>query len=304
MRIGVEHGTESAEFFRGLRAAGDDKSTRVLIDFRECTDISVDACLMLHGEIYRLRAKKGAEMVRSVLPAQASARRRLKVTGLMRAVNGDPRQLEGVSYDPHGSNVVVIETGIALDGGESLGLAKSFAQGLNLNEVDYKPIHSALNDALENISEHAYEGAAQSEERRWWACSIGFPDDPQSFLLAYDLGVTIPATVPRTARKVGERAMESLKRLLKRDDPEGADQTELLRAAFDPAVTRRESGKGGRGLPSMRQLAEQHGGSLTVWSGRAAAWTDDKLLNVKEIAGGVDGTLVLWCVGEKAEAET
>lgn len=302
--IGLGHGAPTLKFFARIRDAADDSSARVVIDLRRCQEIYPDACLILHAELYRLRARKGIDGVRGLLPDDPEACKRLKTVGLLPAFEGAAKQLQKVQYNPNAApaQFIVVETGIALDGGESLGIAKSFARGLNLDDAAYSPIHAALNDALENISEHAYHGASPSEERRWWACTIGAPDEPLSYLLAYDLGVTIPATVPQTAQKGGAPALEALKRFLKGKPVSGASEPDLLLAAFDPAITRRESGKGGRGLPNMRQLADQYpGGELTVWSGKAAAWTDGGELKASASSGELKGTFILWCIRTDAK---
>lgn len=304
--IGLVQRPESLNFFARLRDAADDESVRVVIDLRDSETINAEACLILHAEIYRLRARKGIDGVRGLLPKSKLAKGRLRTVGLLPALEGAPKQLHGIAYnaDTVPAQFIVVDTGIALDGGESLGIAKAFAQGLNLDDDAYSPIHRALNDALENISEHAYEGASASEERRWWACAISPPDEPVSYLLAYDLGVTIPATVPQTAKKGGAAALAALRKLVNREDEEAAEQKDLLLAAFDPTVTRRESGKGGRGLPSMRQLADQYpGGELTVWSGRAVAWTEGGKLIADGLEGDLRGTFVLWCIKTETDDE-
>ena len=300
--LGLEQGTASLKFFNDLRAAGEGSAARVVIDLRRCEKLYVEACLIMHAEAHRIRARKGTDSFRGILPRSQTAQRRLRTMGLIPALAGEARQLQGMGFDANASpaKFVVVETGVTLDGGESQGVAKAFAQGLDLDDVSYKPIHSALNDALENISEHAY---AETDEARWWACAVSPPDEPVSYLLAYDLGVTIPATVPLTAQKVGTVAVAALRRLVQRDDAEAAEHKDLLIAAFDPTVTRRENGAGGRGLPSMRHLADQYpGGELSVWSGRASVWTKEGKLESAPLKGELKGTFVLWCIktGEKA----
>lgn len=289
---------ETYKFLGDIRDAADVEAANVIVDFTNCAFVGVEMMLALHAELYRLRARKGTESVRGVLPTDADVKLTLQRLGLLPALRGEAKQLQGVSYDPNAQvpQSVVVETGIALDGSESLGIARTFAQGLNLDDASYKPIHSALNDALENISEHGYEGADSSEERRWWACAISKPTNPTSYLLAYDLGVTIPATVPRTAQKGGQSAVKALLGILKRETADGAPPEELLLAAFDPSVTRREGGKGGRGLPRMRQLADQYeGGSLAVWSGQAVATTyGDGDITAVKVMGNLRGTFVIW----------
>lgn len=286
---------EATRFIRALRNADSLPSSRVVIDFRRCIYLGAEMMLPLHAEIYRLRAKRGADFIRGWLPHDEKVSAVLRVMQLVPALRGGGRQLPPRPKDGVREEAVVIETGTTLDGSESRRVARAFVRGLNLDDKSYSRVHAALNDALENISEHAYDGAEESEERRWWVCSVGLEHQPDSYLLAYDLGVTIPTTIPQKAVRSGGGYLASILKSLQRASLDGVPQEDLLKAAFDPTVTRRPSGKGGRGLPRMRQLATQYNGVLIVWSGGAMAVCNDKgKLMTARLKEQVPGTFVLW----------
>lgn len=292
---------DTAVFFQKLREASSSTASKIYVDLRACTDIGAEAMLPIHAEVFRLRAIRGADFVSGLMPKNQDVIRNLKVMHLWEVLSGPSGQLP--KHDAETDHLVAIETGTSLDGSESQRVASVFARGLKLDDANYRRVHAALNDALENISEHAYHGADPSEEKRWWVCSMSLPSEPVAYLLAYDLGVTIPRTVPENAVKNGGSYLTSLLERLGGKALADASDESFLKAAFDPTVTRRPTGKGGRGLPRMKHLADQYeGGSLLVWSGRAAAFTSKKggEIKVKSTNECINGTFVLWRIENKS----
>ena len=118
--------------------------------------------------------------------------------------------------------------------------------------------------------------------------------------MACDFGSTIPATVPKTAAKGGEKNIAFLENLLAVG--ETSREQKLLAAAFEEGVTRRPDGKGGFGLGRMASLVHEfENGQLNVFSGSASAIIakTEKLIT-RALPRRFEGTYVLWSLKKEA----
>jgi hypothetical protein len=195
------------------------------------------------------------------------------------------------------TQLFTIKSGTSLDGSITKEVADSFATTLQLTENQKGRVQVALNEALENISEHAYLDTLSlvypAERGRWWIAAMAF--DTNAYLLACDFGVTIPNTVPSRAKERGLANFEALSEFLKKGSK--THDEKLICAAFEDGVTRRENEKGGRGLGRMKDLVEGIvDGSLTIWSGGAVANINSKSKKLETLPLGnrFEGTYVLW----------
>lgn len=272
-----------------------------MIDMRQCVKFSPEIAPLLVAELQRIKFFKGDGFIAGTSPKSAECRRTLHLMGFF-----DALQMHDPLADKEGDDTSIgslIRTGTTLDGEVSKVISDEFGRALDLHDGQKERVLAALNDALENISEHAYFDkellAFPAELGRWWISSIAA--DRRAFLLACDLGSTIPATVPKTAKKRGIANQAALKALL--DMTTATEDEKLLAAAFEDGVTRRPDGKGGRGLGKMRDLVDEfEEGQLTVFSGRAMALFVKGASKVQThpLKGRFDGTYVLWSIGRGA----
>ncbi|MFC3078209.1 hypothetical protein ACFODL_08945 [Phenylobacterium terrae] len=274
-----------------------DQDRRVCLDLRQCQRISPEMAPFLAAEFARLRYLKGAEAITGLSPEDEHARWTLHAMGFFEVLGLlDPRSLE------EGDDTEVIYrivSGTALDGAITKELTDAMGEAMGLPEEAMEPVQKALNEALENISEHAYFDTDRlyfpAEANRWWICGVTLADTKSAYVLACDLGMTIPATIPETAKRRGPLNVAALANFLK--DGGGTQEEKLLAAAFEEGVTRRPDGKGGRGLGKMAQLM---GGfekaSLTVWSGEAAATMSkaSPKVQTERLPLCFPGTYILW----------
>jgi hypothetical protein len=282
------------DFLDQIRHVAFEQSRDLALDLRGCTHFSVEVTPLIAAELQRIRFFRGTHAITGISPSDQDSRRRLHATGFFDFLNLlDPAADEGET-----GALMEIRSGTTLDGEVTLKLAVAFAEALDLEDSQRELVQRALNEALENISEHAYSDdlspSYPAEDGRWWVSVLAPKSGGSAYLLACDLGLTIPATVPRTAAKGGSSNLERLAELLRRK-PNSKEEA-LLAAAFEEGVTRRPGGKGGRGLGKMAQLAEEFpGGSLTVWSGGAVAnITSSTNVDTLPLPRRFAGTYVLW----------
>lgn len=289
------------DFLGRARRNSLERGKRIAFDLRGCTRVSAEVVPLLAAEMQRMRHFRGDTAISGLSPQDPKARRILHAMGFFEMMG-----IHDPLADEEGDNtsvVCTIKSGVSLDGQVTKEIADSFAAELRLSDIQRERIQGALNEALENISEHAYLDKEQlafpAESGRWWISSIA--SNNKAFLLACDFGATIPATIPATAKKRGESNLAALAALLRRGQQ--SEDENLLAAAFEDGVTRRPDEKGGRGLGKMKDLIHEFdNGQLTVWSGSAVAAFGKEMdaVETRPLKRRFDGTYVLWSIGQGA----
>lgn len=301
------HYEATMSFFNAVRQEALKKGRRVVLDLRKCTNLSPEITLLLVAEVQRIKALKGRTAVTGLSPVDDASRLRLHAMGVFIALEMvDPTSFNrGDDQTP----LFPIRTGTALDGAITKELAEEFGAALGLDQDRTEIVQKAFNEALENISEHAYYDPDTliwpAEAGRWWIAAIANPEKQGAYLMACDLGMTIPATVPATAKMRGERNLRALAEYVSANISKTEDER-LLGAAFQEGVTRREEQKGGRGLGKMAALVHEFAkGHLTVWSGGAMAQIvrGKEAVRVRKLPRSFDGTYVFWHIGQEQFAE-
>lgn len=296
---------ETIAFFEAVRAVALRERKRVMLDLRRTEEISADVAPLMVAEVQRIRAMNGGSMISGLSPTSSVTRQRLYSLGIFQGLGMfDPISIEeGDDTDAQ----LVIDTGTSLDGEVSKKMSDRFSRALGLNDDQGEAVQKAFNEALENISEHAYHDPARlkwpAEVGRWWICCVTSRSRQGAFMLACDLGMTIPATVSETAQRRGPENAAELAKYLANNITKSEDER-LLGAAFEEGVTRRPERKGGRGLSKMRALiSEFPSGRLLVMSGRAKAMIGtDNVIKLSKLPKAFNGTYVLWHLGRDSKA--
>lgn len=159
-------------------------------------------------------------------------------------------------------------------------------------------IHRAMNEALLNVSNHAYrstnEDAAQTElpldEQRWWAVGIVDKVKRTFDLVVVDRGVGIPRTLRRTVLEFARGLFSG----------EAFSDGERVRAAME--YGRSSVGKGvnrGKGMPQMLDLLKRFPGSMLLVESLKGIYVsrhDGTTLEQdhSDNSNGLPGTLVHW----------
>ncbi|MBJ7484358.1 hypothetical protein [Brevundimonas sp.] len=289
-------------FLQAVRKVAFVRRAHVILDFRKTELISTELAPLLAAEIARIKAMRDGNAVTGYSPNDAEARRRLQALGLFKALG--IHEVASTEEVEKANEQFEIKTGIALDGEVPDELAEEFSIALGLSVDQRRLIEKAFKEALENISEHAYYDKARiawpAEQGRWWICCVTSIERKGAFMLACDLGMTIPATIKETAAKRGPSNVAELARYVAANIGRTEDE-KLLGAAFQDGVTRRADGKGGRGLGKMKTLIDEFpDGRLILWSGGAKALIEPGgKMTIRRLAQPFYGTYVMWHLGQE-----
>lgn len=292
---------DTIRFFEEARKVALVDGHKAVLDLRAVTALRPDVTLLLVAEIQRIKFLKGGDAISGVSPDDDVARASLHGMGVFDALGMyDPVSLEkGDDLDA----VFSIQTDTTLNGELTKTLADDFAAALNLDDARKSKIQKALNEALENISEHAYYDRDRmqwpAEPSRWWISTMASSEKQGAFMLACDLGMTIPETIAETASKRGPTNAAAFAAYIAKNFAK-SDAERHLGAAFEAGVTRRVEGKGGNGLVKMADLVHEFpGGYLAVLSGGAVAMikSGEQGVLLKKLPIPFAGTYVLWHLG-------
>lgn len=302
LTLGDEGYSDVIDWLNALRKSALDDRLRVVLDLRECELFSPELAPLLAAEVQRVRHFCGGRAVSGISPKDPMVRRVIHALGFFDALG-----MKDPLSEQAGDNTSIlckIRSETTLDGKITRDIAEDFGRSLSLTDAQIDSIQTALNEALENISEHAYYDESNlkfpAEAGRWWISSIC--TEGRASLLACDLGLTIPMTVPAIAQKKGAANFEALSQIL--SGSREAGDVALLQAAFRNEVTRRPDQKGGNGLGKMADLIRDFpAGQLTVWSGGASAVITREKPEVRTMAlpKRFDGTYVLWSLNKEPE---
>lgn len=285
---------EVASFFSHLRSMAYNDRTFARpfgIEFATLKSVSPGAGLMLAAELYRLQQFMGRRL--SAIRQEewdADVRRTLQELGLFKLLatpnvypHFGPAQTAGV-------DILEYSVDTEVDGykcGYLLDCLAEIAGELPAQNF----IYDGLIEALKNSKHHAYS------DERWygvepgtWFMTGSYDRIAQQLTAAvFDLGVGIPATLPRSGIWEHLRPYLSLG---------SSDDAKMIAAAMAYGRTRTQLQGRGKGLPIMMRLLDHHPGYLRIVSGRGEAIYDSLTKDIQEIthAESIGGTLIEWSI--------
>lgn len=297
------HYMASAQFLDAVRKVALKDGHRVVLDLRKVEHLSPEMGPLLLAEMERIKFLRGRSSITGISPVAKRPRQTLHALNFFGRLG--MYDLYSVEQGDELGAAFEIESGTALDGAVSKTVADQFAEALALTVEQAESVQKALNEALENISEHAYYDSEKllwrAEPGRWWICAITSAEKQGAFVLACDLGMTIPATVAETARRRGPANVAELAKYVG-ERLQLTEDERLLGAAFQDRVTRRVEGKGGNGLGKMAALVREFDhGHLIVLSGGASAVVESSSdeVSVSKLPLHFPGTYVIWHLGKE-----
>lgn len=246
---------------------------RVVVDLSRCTAINPVACLMLTAELQRCLILRPRSVV-GLDPQTPFAQFTLDALGFYRTLGMEsPR---GVAN--HGL-VLQIQTGGLTDEGTAQGnagqqifqVAKIARQAFK-DELFADRVHTALNEAADNSINWAYDEDLinpKQSTKRWWICGFRVAGQEKAFFFAYDQGVGIPRSAPKTSAERINRALLPLLSRLGLNPTEVQDH-HILTATIDEQRTRSKLDERGKGLTRMIELVDAvQEGVVQIYSGQA-----------------------------------
>lgn len=269
----------------------------VFIDLADCEHISPVVCLMLCAEIERCQGLR-YNSVNGCDPRSEEPRQMLRGMGFHRRLG------IGRGKAPSVPSIVEIRSGGQdADIPEKLDDVARIAERVLGDPSLANRVHGALNEAMLNVSMHAYDREfltpGKALEGRWWVA--GFANDNELIFMAYDHGVGIATTAPKT---IGEELYRRLDQALAMIGLGRADALDhhIIEAAIKARRSRTGKAQHGKGLTSMIDLIQRAGrGSVSICShGGQYLYSKpaDPAMEPTEgslpLAHSVPGTLIIW----------
>tara|TARA_R100000306_G_scaffold32070_1_gene33928 strand:- start:2564 stop:3154 length:591 start_codon:yes stop_codon:yes gene_type:complete len=171
--------------------------------------------------------------------------------------------------------------------------ALSLLAGGAIRDATY--MYEGLSEAMSNVSHHAYPPTATSKynvesDHRWWASGSFNKDAGNLKVLILDLGVGIPATLPRSGQWEAIRHKMPARQEVFRDD------AELIKTAMQTYRTQTEESNRGRGLVQMSEYVDQSiGGFMKVLSGMGEVqYLGRERFKARPLSVHFGGTFIEW----------
>lgn len=276
---------------RAISSAGE-KS--VLIDLEGCEVASRAACLLLTAELDRSRYLHKSVFLRS--PLSTDLIEVLYAFGLYDFFNMNPPLSRKVQRQ-NDKFTILVRSGDATTEEVKYKLASIAAVAKHVCKRSSlaASIEEALQEAMLNAGEHAYEGVDDDQlpPTRWWFAGMYDPDQNEAFFYALDHGRGIPARALETMPLEIDNYVGS-------SDAETTTDVEVLEAAI--LAPRLNTAGRGKGLPTIVGLLNHSmSGGIRIHSGEAA-WHSGRKIDQPahsdpetacyRIPSGFPGTLV------------
>jgi hypothetical protein len=201
----------------------------------------------------------------------------------------NPPQEDGASSSP--IKMLKLRTGEGSDGSLARELSSAMTEIAGPIEAP-RFLYVGLTEAMTNVAQHAYVEGLEDIPRdfkRWWM--TGSYDERQHSMrvIILDLGVGIPATLPRSS------AWEVIRGLL----PLGSfdDHARMIAAAVEAGRTSTRRPERGHGLDEVRQFVENSAsGRLRILSGRGEVIYErgKEVPQIISLPAPFGGTLIEW----------
>jgi len=172
-----------------------------------------------------------------------------------------------------------------------------------LSSHDKKRLYRGAIEAISNCVDHAYPSLRPDglgiNDRRWWMF-VGIMMG-KLVVCVCDLGVGIPATVPKKHPK------DRIKALLEWLNLKGTSDSELIHVSTYLSKSRTEQKHRGKGGKDIRELLQYYQGArLTIFSNKGCFrdWNSDKptagepipMAMIDEQKKSIQGTIIEWTV--------
>lgn len=255
---------QTLHFLQSVREAIATAGERgVLIDLSNCVVASRAACLLLTAELDRSRRLHHRVLLRS--PVSTELIEVLYAFGLYDFF-GMKAPLSRAVQRRNDKNTILVRSGDATLEEVKYKLATIAAVAKNVCEKSSlaADIEEALQEAMLNAAEHAYEGVDPEElpPTRWWFAGMYDPDQGEAFFYALDHGRGIPARALETMPLEIDSYVGS-------SDADTTSDVEVLEAAI--LAPRLNTAGRGKGLPTIVGLLDESmSGGIRIHSGEAA----------------------------------
>lgn len=266
----------------------------IFLNFDDVKTIKPAALLLLLAETNRCRLIHGSDKVTGNYPHEARIERMLdgtgffKLLGVVSRLKKRPKRypLEYVEFVSHTDEVK--------------GTVRKFREALLGTTITLSPkaksrLYRSLTEAMLNVRHHAYPTGSRKthpERGRWWLAGHVNRKSRELMIMFCDLGVGIPATLPKIY------PMEIIRAALAILPGVRPNDGQMIQAAMKLGRTRTAEENRGRGLNDLRSLVDQAGsGELHIFSSKGYyCYRPNGEEKVKNYSKGIGGTLIKWTV--------
>jgi len=278
-------------FFRKMYRIAVQERGVALVDLSALVDASTPALTVMAAEIARcLEIAPGS--VQGIAPTSASMSHLLDRYGVSAAL-GLP-----VASDGSAVGVLRIRNGLAEEIRRTEFLDR-FLDPVFPEDTPLKGrVKGAVTEALLNIVDHAYPADIARTDvcpsGRWWISGYRSDLHKRLWLCVYDLGVGLPATLPRSRSSAIRNAISTMT---------GSDfisDHKMIKLAVHTSLTQTGAQGRGRGLREMARLIDRAGeGALWIMS-RDGTYIYGRGTHDQDVgsmtAETLRGTLIVWTI--------
>lgn len=290
----VNNYDESIEFIRTLREYAIGMRRPVVLVFKDVKEISSEALLFLLAELYRCRKIFGRTRITGTYPDCKKIEVMMQASGFFNLLNVAPRVNKKSKKYP--LEYIEFMTGNKLIESTARMLRIAIlGNSIQMGTIAAKRLFRAVSEAMVNVVNHAYPKAISSKNilrNQWWVSGHINKKTKTLNIMFCDLGVGIPATIPKVHGIEMIRAVLALLPTVKPND------AEMIKAGMEIGRTRTGIDGRGNGLHDLRKFVDDTGGGeLDIFSRKGhyvyRAGHSETLTNFNYSIGG---TLIKWSV--------
>lgn len=259
------------------------KHPKILIDFNECSDVKACCLVILYSAIQQCRdINSNIIIIIQDFGAPRSVRDNIIKCGLKSACSASQ---EEVSFRT--VKTLPIQTNFTAEVDDIVDYVQYSVFKGTLNEQQENTLSNAVEEAIINVSHHAFES---SEDSRWWVITelIG---ENQLYLAIYDNGVGIPKRAPKTKWIVDAVKEQGISFFF-----EGASDEKLINLSMGLSRSRTGHSERGLGSISIKELVKSNPhGQLYIFSGKGMYNLNSaSKVTLEKYTRSMPGTLVQW----------
>lgn len=237
---------------------------RAMVDFTPIRQVAPGAALSLAAILDMWQRINGRRLLaRGARQWRPEVRQTLAELGLFDLLKTPNPPTKILSSAPV-TRMLKFRSGEGSDGSLAAELAQAMIDIAGPIEAQ-RFLYVGLTEAMTNVAQHAYPEAAfegvPPNYRRWWMTGSYDEQRRRMRILILDLGIGIPATLPRSSN------WERIRGLIA--SVTGPDDAEMIAAAVEAGRSSTGAAGRGNGLQEIRQFVEQSAsGRLRILSGR------------------------------------
>jgi len=275
---------------------------KVNLDFSQTKNIKIASILVLYAAI-EIAITRGVRFKIISFPHEYKATKVIKRSGL------DKLCRDGILTPDFNSEFIPVISGV---GGDYRDEIVDFIQNKiykNKMSAHTESIYGgAIQEAINNVSYHAYPTIQENNDKKWWAkCDLA---GDQLFLAIYDLGVGIPETVMKRTwygnilQQTYPQIYDKIQSELEKEGVSISEfrykygkVTDAMKIAISMVgdVTGTDSSKHGQGSKSIKGLVTDNDiGTLWIYSNDGLYKLKSGSVETIDLPKRIPGTLIQW----------